>query len=212
MCHSEIYQNAMDQQRRPIIAMCVGGNGHLERYFWCAGPRKWGHSHFYWYYSRQGSPRSGWVKKGELQEGIGRSRGGRTSKVHVAVNAQGLPVRLAISGDQVHDSKMMPAFLDWHNPPLAIVADKAMGALKLDKLFGMKELWMLFQQRTTHAIQNHTTKIFITLEILLNGFLQNERYEAFSDKVLKIRKKFLEPRLFVCNQILGKLSPDPSCR
>jgi len=49
----------------------------------------------------------------------------------VAVNAQGLPVRLVISGGQVHDSKMMPVFLDWYNPPLAIVADKAYGSSKI---------------------------------------------------------------------------------
>jgi transposase len=49
----------------------------------------------------------------------------------VAVNAQGLPVRLAISGGQVHDSKMMFAFLDWQKPPLAIIADKAYGSAQI---------------------------------------------------------------------------------
>ena len=72
-------------------------------------------------------------KKGELQEGIGRSRGGRTSKVHVAVDERGRPVRLAISGGQVHDSKMMSAFLDWQKPPLAIIADKAYGNTKISR-------------------------------------------------------------------------------
>ena len=44
---------------------------------------------------------------GELAQDIGRSRGGRTSKVHVAVNESGRPLRLAISGGHVHDSQMM---------------------------------------------------------------------------------------------------------
>ena len=82
-------------------------------------------------FHREGSPRSGWVKKGELEEGIGRSRGGRTSKVHAAVDSDGRPLRLAVSGGQVHDSKMMPTFLDWAVPPLAIVADKAYGSKKI---------------------------------------------------------------------------------
>ncbi len=79
----------------------------------------------------QGSPRSGRVKKEELAEGIGRSRGGRTSKVHAGVDAKGRPFRLEISGGQLHDSQMMDAFLDWKIPPLAIVADKAYGGAKI---------------------------------------------------------------------------------
>ena len=49
----------------------------------------------------------------------------------MAVNAVGLPLRLTISGGQVHDSRMMDAFLDWEKAPLAIVADKAYGSAKI---------------------------------------------------------------------------------
>ncbi len=68
------------------------------------------------------------VRSEELQEAIGRSRGGRTCKVHAAVDAKGRPLRLAISGGNVHDSQLMHAFLDWMKLPLAIVADKAYGS------------------------------------------------------------------------------------
>ncbi|MGB9140869.1 MAG: IS5 family transposase [Aestuariivirga sp.] len=66
-----------------------------------------------------------------MAEGIGRSRGGRTSKVHAAVDEEGRPLRLAISGGQLHDSQMMKAFLDWDKEPLAIIADKAYGSTKI---------------------------------------------------------------------------------
>ena len=51
----------------------------------------------------------------------------------MAVDERGRPVRLAISGGQVHDSKMMSAFLDWQKPPLAIIADKAYGNTKISR-------------------------------------------------------------------------------
>jgi transposase len=60
-----------------------------------------------------------------VAEGIGRSRGGRTSKVHAAVDQHGRPLRLAISGGNVHDSQMFDAFINWQRMPLAVVADKA---------------------------------------------------------------------------------------
>jgi hypothetical protein len=42
----------------------------------------------------KGSPRGGWVKKGELAESVGRSRTGRASKIHAAVTQHGRPLRL----------------------------------------------------------------------------------------------------------------------
>jgi IS5 family transposase len=63
-----------------------------------------------------------------LAQGIGRSRGGRGSKVHVAVDERGQPLRFAITGAQTHDSKVFDAFTGWRHRPAAIVADKAYGS------------------------------------------------------------------------------------
>ena len=43
----------------------------------------------------------------------------------------GRPLRLEISGGNLHDSQLMDAFLDWDHEPLAIVADKAYGSSKI---------------------------------------------------------------------------------
>ena len=79
----------------------------------------------------QSAPGRQRLKKGELEEGIGRSRGGRTSKVHVAVDNQGRPLRIEVTGGHVHDSQVMDVFLDWKEPPLAMVLDKAYGSAKI---------------------------------------------------------------------------------
>lgn len=63
-----------------------------------------------------------------MAQGIGRSRGGRSSKVHAAVDASGRPLRIDITGAQTHDSKAFGAFLNWKKPPVAIIADKAYGS------------------------------------------------------------------------------------
>ena len=70
----------------------------------------------------EGAPLGGRRKRGELGQGIGRSRGGRGSKVHVAVDDFGRPLRIDVTGAQTHDSKAFDAFLDWDAAPLAIVA------------------------------------------------------------------------------------------
>ena len=70
------------------------------------------------------------AKWGELALNTGRSRGGRTSKVHAVADKKGKLVQVVITGGQVHDSQVIPALLEIGlNDPLAIVADKA-GASK----------------------------------------------------------------------------------
>ncbi len=77
---------------------------------------------------RQGSPRGGRRKRGELAQDIGRSRGGRTSKVHAVVDESGRPRCLIITDGQVHDSQVMPSLLDGAGNSIAVVADKAYGS------------------------------------------------------------------------------------
>ena len=79
-------------------------------------------------FHRQGAPRGDRRKRGELAQDIGRSRGGRTSKVHAVVDESGRPRCLIISDGQVHDSKVMPSLLDGAGRSLAVVADKAYGS------------------------------------------------------------------------------------
>ena len=63
-----------------------------------------------------------------MAQDIGRSRGGRTSKVHAVVDEQGRPRRFIVTGGQVHDGQVLPDLLKGAGAPLAVVADKAYGA------------------------------------------------------------------------------------
>ena len=81
-----------------------------------------------WQRYHQSASRRCWRKRGELAQGIGRSRGGRGSKVDAAVDQFGRPLLIDVTGAQTHDSKAFGAFVHWNHPPLAIVADKAYGS------------------------------------------------------------------------------------
>jgi len=43
------------------------------------------------------------AKSGVADHCLGRSRGGLTTKIHVVVDAQGLPIRLGLTAGQAHD-------------------------------------------------------------------------------------------------------------
>ncbi len=83
---------------------------------------------------RQGSPCGSRRKRGELAQDIGRSRGGRTTKVHAVVDEHGRPRRFVITGGQVHDGQVLPDLLKGAGAPLAVVADKAYGSRAIRQL------------------------------------------------------------------------------
>jgi transposase len=54
---------------------------------------------------------------------LGRSRGGFSTKVHVAVNGLGLPVELQLTPGQQADVRQAAALLEGHQPAV-VIADK----------------------------------------------------------------------------------------
>jgi transposase len=77
---------------------------------------------------RQSAPLGEWLKKGEFEEAIGRSRGGRTSKIHALVDDRGRPVAFALTPGNVADVIMAIPLLDAVAKPKRVLVDKAYGA------------------------------------------------------------------------------------
>jgi len=79
--------------------------------------------HFY-----PGAPAGCDGKKGGRDHCLGRSRGGLTTKIHVVVDAQGLPIRLSLTAGQAHDGPAALSLLDRLDPRTIVLADKAYDA------------------------------------------------------------------------------------
>ena len=64
-------------------------------------------------------------KRGTQKEGLGRSKGGFTSKIHLRANIRGLPVASTISAGQVSDFKgYHPVMEDGGPEPKVLIADR----------------------------------------------------------------------------------------
>jgi len=68
------------------------------------------------------------AKRGGADHCLGRSRGGLTTKIHVVVDAQGLPIRLGLTAGQAHDGQIADTLLDHLGPRTIVLADKAYDA------------------------------------------------------------------------------------
>ncbi|WP_417454762.1 IS5 family transposase [Kiloniella sp.] len=131
-------------------------------------------------------------KKGNLAKNIGRSRGGRTSKVHVAVDQKGRPIRLAISGGHVHDSKLMPDFLDWEVPPLAIVANKAYSSHKIRKAIADEgALAVIPTKSNTKKPPPHNKNLYVRRNIVERFFCKMKDNSRLATRLEKKGANFL---------------------
>jgi transposase len=74
-----------------------------------------------------------WFKKREFAEAIGRSRGGRTSKIHALADDRGRPVAFALTPGNVADITMAAPLLGAVARPKRLLADKAYDADSLRK-------------------------------------------------------------------------------
>jgi len=58
------------------------------------------------------------------ERAIGRSRGGNTTKIHMAADAHGNPIDFEITGGEVHDAKVASKLIEMVDLAEVIVADK----------------------------------------------------------------------------------------
>ena len=75
------------------------------------------------------------------RQSMGRSRGGLTSKIHALVDSNGLPVRLALTPGEAHDSRRAGKLLSCLNSGSMLLADRGYDADWIRELAIKKGAW-----------------------------------------------------------------------
>ena len=74
---------------------------------------------------RQGAPLGGRRKRGAQAQAIGRSRGGRTTKIHAVVDGRGRPFTFTLSAGQRGDAPLAPVLIESLPAARLCIADTA---------------------------------------------------------------------------------------
>jgi len=80
-------------------------------------------------------------------EAIGKSRGGNTTKIHMAVDGFGLPIDFLITGGEVHDCKAAPEFIEKLPPSDYKIADKGYDSEKVRESIQKKSINTNYSQK-----------------------------------------------------------------
>jgi transposase len=73
---------------------------------------------------------------------MGRSRGGLTSKIHALVDANGLPVRLAVTPGEAHDNRLAGKLLSRLKAGSMLLADRGYDADQIREFAAAKGAWV----------------------------------------------------------------------
>jgi transposase len=78
---------------------------------------------------------------GNKEQHMGRSRGGRTSKIHGVVDAKGLPMRLGLTPGEAHDNRLYSVLLTGLQPRTMLLADRGYDADWIRALASQQGAW-----------------------------------------------------------------------
>ena len=79
----------------------------------------------------QGAPLGLRRKRGEQKQAVGRSRGGRNTKIHALADAKGWLLAILLTGGEAHDCPVAERLIDRVKSPKCLLGDKAYDSAEL---------------------------------------------------------------------------------
>jgi transposase len=101
-------------------------------------------------HGREGTPLRGRWKRGADAQAIGKSRGGRTTKINAVVDGDGRLIAFELTGGNRHDIKPAPGLIEPLPPAKSLLADAAYDSEAFRQF--------LTDRRTTPVIKQNPTR------------------------------------------------------
>ena len=122
----------MALRRRSTIASSLGASRDLGEFV--PGARReraiGGHADDQ-LHARQSASLGGGRKRGEQKQAVGRSRGGRNTKIHALADAKGRLIAILLTGGEAHDCPVAERLIRRVKPPKRMLGDKAYDSAEL---------------------------------------------------------------------------------
>jgi len=153
-------------------------------------------------HAHQGAPLCGRRKRGIFRQAIGRSRGGRTTKIHALTDAAGRPHVLLLSPGNTNDIALAPALIAAVGPIKRLIADKAYDANRLRQLLadqGAKAVIPSTASRNRPIPYNK--KIYRQRNVIERMFARLKDFRRVATRYDKLARNFLAGALIVATLV-----------
>src|SRR5256712_12436835 len=82
-------------------------------------------------HAREGTPLGSGRKRGEQKQAVGRSRGGRNTRIHALADANGRLIAILLTGGEAHDCPIAGRLIRRVKPSKRMLGDKAYDSAEL---------------------------------------------------------------------------------
>jgi transposase len=126
------------------------------------------------------------------KEAIGKSRGGKTTKIHMTVDGFGLPVEFILTGGQVSDCKAAPELISQMLFTEFIIADKGYDSEKLRDIIRKKSSTPVIPRKRNSIIGNQDMDWYLYKyrHLIENVFARLKHFRAIATRYDKLKRNF----------------------
>jgi transposase len=129
---------------------------------------------------------------GAEDQAIGKSVAGNTTKIHMAVDAHGLPIEFDITGGEVHDCKIAPEFFTKLPDANYMIADKGYDSEELRDLIRAKSSVPVIPRKSNSTIGNNDMDwgLYKYRHLVENVFARLKHFRAVATRYDKLKRNY----------------------
>ena len=138
------------------------------------------------------------ARRGEYRA-IGKSRGGPTTKIHMAADAHGNPLYFEITGGEVHDSKAAKRVIEQIEGE-ALIADKGYDSDKIREQARSKNMTPIIPRKANSKKLNpeFDRHLYKSRHLVENLFARLKHFRGIATRFEKLARNFKAMVLFAC--------------
>ena len=138
---------------------------------------------------------------GQKNQEIGDSRGGKTTKIHMAVDGFGLPILFAVTGGQVNDCVMAPSLIEGLAQSDYVIADKGYDSEAIRETIEKKSSIAVIPRRKTSKIGNDTMDwcLYKYRHLVENVFARLKHFRSIATRYDKLMRNYQGMLALACS-------------
>lgn len=136
----------------------------------------------------------------EEHQAIGKSRGGNTTKIHMAVDAHGLPIDFDITGGEVHDCKVAPEFIEKLPKADFTIADKGYDSEEVREAIRKKSSVPVIPRKNNSKKGNADMDwcLYKYRHLVENLFARIKHFRALATRFDKLKRNYTSVVAMAC--------------
>lgn len=133
-------------------------------------------------------------------EGIGRSVAGNTTKIHMVVDACGLPLGFELTGGEVHDCKHAPEFIETLPRAEYVIADKGYDSEEIREMIRKKGSIPIIPRKKNSKTGNEGIDwgLYKYRHLVENLFARIKQYRAIATRYDKLKRNYASMLAIAC--------------